>query len=47
MRRWLDAMTARPGVVAGCKVPVEVPQLLEDAEGAEEFARNARTILQR
>jgi glutathione S-transferase len=47
LRRWLDAMTARPAVVAGCKVPVEVPQLLDDAEGAEAFARNARAILQR
>jgi len=47
MRRWLDAMTARPGVVAGCKVPVEIKQLTEDGEGAEEFAKNARTILQR
>jgi glutathione S-transferase len=47
LRRWLDAMTARPGVVAGCKVPMDVPQLTEDAEGAEEFAENARTILQR
>jgi glutathione S-transferase len=46
LRRWLDAMTARPGVVAGCKVPAEVPRLLDDAEGAEAFARNARTILQ-
>lgn len=47
LRRWMDAMTARPGVVAGCKVPIDVPQLTDDAEGAEEFAKNARTILQR
>lgn len=47
LRRWMDAMTARPGVVAGCKVPIDLPQLTDDAEGAEEFAKNARTILQR
>jgi len=47
LRRWMDAMTARPGVVAGCKVPIDVPQLTDDAEGAEEFAKGARTILQR
>ncbi len=47
LRRWMDAMSARPGVVAGCKVPIEVPQLVDDPDGAEEFAKSARTILQR
>jgi glutathione S-transferase len=47
LRRWMDAMKQRPGVVAGCKVPMDVPKLTEDAKGAEEFAKNARTILQR
>ena len=47
VRRWLDAMTAKPGVVRGCAVPMEVPQLTEDAKGAEEFAKNAQKILQR
>ena len=46
LRRWMDAMKVRPGVVAGCKVPEEVPRLLDDEKGAEQFARNAQSILQ-
>jgi len=46
LRRWMDAMKVRPGVVAGCKVPAEVGKLTEDPEGAEAFARNAQSILQ-
>ena len=47
LQRWKDAMKSRPGVVAGCEVPVHVPQLTEDSEGAEAFAKNAQSILQR
>jgi GST-like protein len=47
LRRWMNAMSERPGVVAGCKVPIEVPELTDATEGAEEFAKNAQTILQR
>ena len=46
VRRWLDAMVAKPGVVAGCQVPVVVGNLMEDEEGAKKFARNAQKILQ-
>ena len=47
LRRWLDAMTARPACRRGCEVPVKVAALTEDSEGAEEFAKNAQKILQR
>ena len=47
LNRWKDAMKARPGVVRGCNVPMDVPQLTEDSDGAEEFAKNAQKILQR
>lgn len=47
LRRWMDTMKQKPGVVAGCKVPVQVGKLTEDPEGAEAFAKNARSILQR
>jgi hypothetical protein len=43
----MDAMKVRPGIVAGCQVPVTVKRLTDDAEGAEAFAKNARSILQR
>jgi glutathione S-transferase len=47
LRRWMDAMKVRPGIIAGCQVPVAVPKLTDDAEGAEAFAKNAQSILQR
>jgi glutathione S-transferase len=47
LRRWMDAMTARPACRRGCEVPVKIPALTEDVEGAEEFAKNAQKILQR
>jgi glutathione S-transferase len=49
LRRWMDAMAARPACQRGVKVPFEVPSLTEDAEkdAAEQFAKGARTLLTR
>jgi glutathione S-transferase len=49
LRRWMDQMKARPACQRGVEVPFPVPSLTdnEDKDAAEEFARNARTILQR
>lgn len=47
LARWLDAMKARPACQRGVKVPFEIPNLEGDDKGAEEFAKNAQTILQR
>ncbi|MEE3331837.1 MAG: glutathione S-transferase N-terminal domain-containing protein [Myxococcota bacterium] len=46
LQRWRDAMVAKPGVVAGCKVPFAVPTLTENEQGAEAFSKNAQKILQ-
>lgn len=45
--RWMDAVNARPACRRGVEVPVKLPVLEDDTQGAEEFAKNARTILQR
>ena len=47
LRRWLDAMKEHPGCQRGIEVPIKIPNLTEDAEGAEEFVKGARSILQR
>jgi len=48
LRRWLDQMKARPACQKGVEVPFKIPNLTEDsAAGAEEFAKNAQTLLQR
>src|SRR4029079_13267103 len=48
LRRWMDAMAARPACQRGVKVPFELPNLDdEDSSAAEEFAKGARTILTR
>jgi len=47
VRRWKDEMSARPACQRGVAVPVEIPNLGEDAKQAESFARGARTMLQR
>ena len=49
LRRWMDAMAARPACQRGVKVPFEIPNLLEetDNQAAEEFAKGARTLLTR
>jgi glutathione S-transferase len=45
LRRWLDAMKARPACRRGVEVPFPVPKL--DGKAAEEFAEQARKSLQR
>ena len=40
-------MAARPACERGVRVPMPVPDIGRDAKATEEFAQNARTILQR
>ncbi len=47
LQRWMAAMAARPACERGVRVPMPVLDLARDARATEEFARNARTILQR
>lgn len=49
LRRWMDAMAARPACQQGVKVPFEMPILNDDTDksAAEDFAKNARTLLTR
>ena len=49
LRRWMDQMTARPACQKGVAVPFELPALADENEtpDADEFAKNARTILVR
>lgn len=46
LRRWLDAMKARPACQRGVEVPFKIPSML-DEKAAAEFAENARKSLQR
>jgi len=47
LQRWLDAINARPACRRGVAVPIKIPVLADDTQGAEEFAKNAQAILQR
>jgi GST-like protein len=47
LRRWLDAMKERPACQRGIEVPVKIESITDDEKAAEEFAQNARKILQR
>jgi len=47
LSRWLDALAARPACQRGVAVPVKIPNLTGDEKGAEEFAKGARSMLQR
>ena len=47
LRRWLDAMKARPACQRGIEVPVKVESLVRDEAKAEAFAERARQQLQR
>ena len=46
VRRWLDAMKARPACRKGVEVPVKIESLLKDEQAAKEFAENARKQVQ-
>jgi GSH-dependent disulfide-bond oxidoreductase len=47
LRRWLDAMKARPACRKGIEVPVKIESLLKDEQAAKAFPENARSQLQR
>jgi glutathione S-transferase len=49
LQRWLDQMKARPACQRRADVPFRLPDLTEEAttEQAQEFAKGARTMLQR
>lgn len=44
LKRWTDAIRARPGADRGIKVPYALPELTGEEE--EKFAANARTIVE-
>ena len=46
LRRWLDAMKARPACRKGVEVPVKIESLLKDEEATKAFTENARKQLQ-
>ncbi len=46
LQRWKDQLKEKPGLRRGVEVPVAVPNLEQDQKGAEEFAKNARSMLQ-
>lgn len=46
LQRWLTVIEQRPAVQRGCKVPIDIVELLQgDSEEGEEFAKNARSIV--
>ena len=49
LQRWMNQMKERPACQKGVEVPFKIPSLAEEgtAQSAEEFAKGARTILQR
>jgi GST-like protein len=47
LKGWMARMAARPACRAGVDVPFPMPALDDDSSGAEEFAKGARTLLQR
>jgi glutathione S-transferase len=47
LQGWMARMSARPACRRGVDVPFPMPPLTDDEPGAEEFAKGARTLLQR
>lgn len=48
LKRWRDTMVARPACARGVKIPYDISEAMKDQpDAAEEFARNARRIVQR
>ncbi len=47
LRRWLDAIRGRPACERGIEVPVKLPNMIENEQAANDFARNAQKTLQR
>lgn len=48
LHRWMGAIYERPAAVRGTKVPIDIAELMDAKreEDAEEFARNARNMVQ-
>jgi GST-like protein len=46
LRRWLDAMKARPACRKGVEVPVKIESLLKDEQATKSFSEAARKQLQ-
>jgi len=44
--RWLDVMKEIPAMRKGVEVPFSIDSILDDKEAAEDFAKNARKLLQ-
>ncbi len=47
LRRWKDALEARPACRRGIEVPVKLPNLEDEKKDAEKFVQGAQTIVQR
>ncbi len=47
LRRWLDAMKARPACQRGIEVPRKVESVLRDEQAARDFAARAQQMVQR
>jgi glutathione S-transferase len=47
LRRWMDAMKARPACRRGIEVPVKVESVLKSEETARAWAERARLNVQR
>ena len=48
LKRWIDQLAERPACQAGIKVPSDVTELARgDGKGAEEYAKNIRTFVER
>ncbi|HET7862841.1 MAG TPA: glutathione S-transferase N-terminal domain-containing protein [Burkholderiaceae bacterium] len=47
LRRWLDAMKARPACRRGVEVPVKLDSALKDEQATQDFAERARQMVQR
>jgi glutathione S-transferase len=47
LRRWLDAMRARPACQRGIEIPARAPDALKDEKATEAFVERARQSVQR
>jgi len=45
LQRWIGAIYERPAALKGIKVPVDMSEVLKDADAAKDFAKNARKIV--
>jgi GSH-dependent disulfide-bond oxidoreductase len=47
LKRWRDAMAARPACQKGIEVPVKLPSLDEESDASKAFVQGAQTMLQK